>query len=136
LLSSGRRTARSVAERFHIKWAAPHKCPAKMCTAVAFLPSGLPGSEENTANKSILRGSYRLNRPGWNLVSIICTSFPQRCDPPDMIKLLLVLAVIGTDSQVYELEARDRSDRAVGLNVLADGEVLKAKKEEARGSSR
>jgi hypothetical protein len=44
--------------------------------------------------------------------------------------------VVGTDPQVYELEARNQSDKAVGLNVLADGEVLTAKKEGGRGSSR
>jgi len=54
LLSNGRRIARSVAERFHIKWATPHKCRVEMCTAFAFLPSGLLGSEENTGNTSIL----------------------------------------------------------------------------------
>jgi hypothetical protein len=85
LLSNGRRTVRSVAERFHIKWAAPHKYPAEMCTAVAFLPSRLLGSEENTANNSMLRGSYRLIRPRWNLVSIICTSFPGRRDPISLV---------------------------------------------------
>jgi hypothetical protein len=44
--------------------------------------------------------------------------------------------MVGTDPQVYELEARNQSDKAIGLNVLADGEVLKTKKEGARGSSR
>jgi hypothetical protein len=44
--------------------------------------------------------------------------------------------MVGTDPQVYELEAKNPSDKAIGVNVLADGEVLKTKQEGARGSSR
>jgi hypothetical protein len=43
---------------------------------------------------------------------------------------------VGTDPQVYELEATNASDKTVAVNVLADGEVLKTKKEGARGRSR
>jgi hypothetical protein len=50
--------------------------------------------------------------------------------PPTEAKIM-----VGTDPQVYELEARNQSDKTVGLNVLADGEVLKTQ-EEARESSR
>jgi hypothetical protein len=44
--------------------------------------------------------------------------------------------MVGTDPQVYELEATNPSDKALGVNVLAHGEVLKTKQEGARGSSR
>jgi hypothetical protein len=44
--------------------------------------------------------------------------------------------VVGADPQVYELEASNASGKEIGLNVLADGEVLAAQKEGARGSSR
>jgi hypothetical protein len=51
--------------------------------------------------------------------------------PPTVAKI-----VVGTDPQVYELETTNQPGKAVGLNVLADGEVLNVKKEGARGSSR
>ena len=32
--------------------------------------------------------------------------------------------VVGTDPQVYDLQATNQSGKAVGINVLADGKVL------------
>ena len=34
--------------------------------------------------------------------------------------------VVGTDPQVYDLQATDQSGKAVGVNVLSDGEVLQS----------
>jgi hypothetical protein len=42
--------------------------------------------------------------------------------------------VVGTDPQVYYLQATNQSGKAVGINVLADGKVLKKERRRKAGA--
>ena len=42
--------------------------------------------------------------------------------------------VIGTDPQVYDLQATNQSGETVGINVLSDGKVLKKDRQRKAGA--
>jgi hypothetical protein len=42
--------------------------------------------------------------------------------------------VVGTDPQVYDLQATNQSGKVVGVNVLADGKVLKKERQRKAGA--
>ena len=42
--------------------------------------------------------------------------------------------VVGTDPQVYDLKATNQSGKVVGVNVLADGKVLKKERQRKAGA--
>ena len=42
--------------------------------------------------------------------------------------------VVGTDPQVYDLQATNQSGKVVGVNVLADGKVLKKDRQRKAGA--